>query len=34
MLQVAQRIERGVVVSVFPDGAAKYLTEKFWDPDA
>jgi len=34
MLQVAQRIERGVVVSVFPDGAAKYLIEKFWDPDA
>ncbi len=34
MLQVAQRLERGVVVSVFPDGAAKYLTEKFWDADA
>jgi cysteine synthase B len=33
MLQVAQRLERGVVVSVFPDGAAKYLTEKFWDAD-
>jgi cysteine synthase B len=31
MLQVAQRLERGVVVSIFPDGAAKYLTEKFWD---
>jgi cysteine synthase B len=34
MLQVAQRLERGIVVSVFPDGAAKYLTEKFWDADA
>ena len=34
MLQVAQRLERGVVVSVFPDGAAKYLTEKFWEADA
>jgi cysteine synthase B len=34
MLEVAQRIERGVVVSVFPDGAAKYLTEKFWEDDA
>ena len=33
MMDVAQRIERGVVVSVFPDGAAKYLTEKFWDAD-
>ena len=33
MMDVAQRIERGVIVSVFPDGAAKYLTEKFWDAD-
>jgi cysteine synthase B len=33
MLQVAQRLDRGVVVSVFPDGAAKYLTEKFWEAD-
>jgi S-sulfo-L-cysteine synthase (O-acetyl-L-serine-dependent) len=33
MLQVAQRIDRGVIVTVFPDGAAKYLTEKFWDTD-
>jgi cysteine synthase len=29
-LKVAQRIERGVVVTVFPDGAEKYLTESFW----
>jgi len=34
MLDVAQRLERGIVVSVFPDGAAKYLTEKFWEDDA
>jgi S-sulfo-L-cysteine synthase (O-acetyl-L-serine-dependent) len=32
-LDVARRLERGVVVTVFPDGAAKYLTEKFWDGD-
>jgi cysteine synthase B len=34
MLQVARRLDSGVVVTVFPDGAAKYLTEKFWDADA
>jgi len=30
-MEVARRLERGVVVTVFPDGAAKYLTETFWD---
>jgi cysteine synthase B len=29
-LQVAQTIERGVVVTIFPDGAEKYLSESFW----
>lgn len=29
-LQVARTIERGVIVTVFPDGAEKYLTENFW----
>src|SRR3984957_18332588 len=29
-LEVARRLDRGVVVTVFPDGAEKYLTEKFW----
>jgi len=29
-LQVAATIERGVVVTVFPDGAEKYLSESFW----
>ena len=24
---------RGVVVTVFPDGAEKYLTERFWTAD-
>jgi cysteine synthase B len=33
MLDVARRLDRGVVVTVFPDGAAKYLTETFWDDD-
>jgi cysteine synthase B len=33
MLQVARRLERGIVVSIFPDGASKYLTEKFWETD-
>ena len=29
-LQVAKKIDRGVVVTIFPDGAEKYLTESFW----
>src|SRR5215831_3276068 len=29
-LQVASKIERGVVVTIFPDGAEKYLSESFW----
>jgi cysteine synthase B len=32
-LIVARRLTRGVVVTVFPDGAEKYLTERFWDAD-
>jgi cysteine synthase len=30
MLDVARRLDRGVVVTVFPDGAEKYLNESFW----
>lgn len=30
MLMVARRLEKGVVVTVFPDGAEKYLSESFW----
>ena len=30
VLQIAKKIERGVIVTVFPDGAEKYLTESFW----
>jgi cysteine synthase B len=33
MIDVAQRIDRGVVVTVFPDGAEKYLSESFWTVD-
>jgi cysteine synthase B len=32
-LEVARRLDRGLVVTVFPDGAEKYLTEKFWQVD-
>ena len=30
-LQVAARMEHGVVVTIFCDGADKYLSEKFWE---
>jgi cysteine synthase B len=33
-LEVAKQLDRGMVVTVFPDGAEKYLTEKFWEADA
>jgi S-sulfo-L-cysteine synthase (O-acetyl-L-serine-dependent) len=29
-LQVARQLQSGVVVTVFPDGAEKYLSETFW----
>ena len=32
-LQVAGRLDQGVVVTVFPDGAEKYLSETFWTVD-
>jgi cysteine synthase B len=32
-LDVARRVEKGVVVTVFPDGAEKYLSESFWTAD-
>jgi cysteine synthase B len=32
-LSVARRLETGVVVTVFPDGAEKYLSESFWTAD-
>jgi cysteine synthase B len=33
MLEVAKTLERGVIVTVFPDGAEKYLNESFWHAD-
>ncbi|MFI5179383.1 MAG: pyridoxal-phosphate dependent enzyme [Vicinamibacterales bacterium] len=33
-LRVAAAIDRGVIVTVFPDGGDRYLSERFWDaPD-
>jgi cysteine synthase B len=32
-LEVARRIGQGVLVTVFPDGAEKYLSESFWTAD-
>jgi S-sulfo-L-cysteine synthase (O-acetyl-L-serine-dependent) len=32
-LQVASRLREGVIVTVFPDGAEKYLSESFWTAD-
>jgi S-sulfo-L-cysteine synthase (O-acetyl-L-serine-dependent) len=29
--QVARTLQRGVIVTVFPDSASKYLAERFWD---
>ena len=34
MLEVAKRLDRGIIVTIFPDGAEKYLTEQFWNADA
>src|SRR5207244_9530923 len=30
MLDVASRLDQGVIVTVFPDGAEKYLNATFW----
>jgi S-sulfo-L-cysteine synthase (O-acetyl-L-serine-dependent) len=32
-LTIAKRLREGVVVTVFPDGAEKYLSESFWTSD-
>ena len=31
MLDVARKLTSGVVVTIFPDGAEKYLNESFWN---
>jgi S-sulfo-L-cysteine synthase (O-acetyl-L-serine-dependent) len=33
MIDVARRLDHGMVVTVFPDGADKYLSERFWTVD-
>ena len=33
VLQVARKLKTGIIVTVCPDGAEKYLTEKFWNAD-
>lgn len=32
-LSVARRLTAAVVVTIFPDGAYRYLSERFWGPD-
>jgi cysteine synthase B len=32
-LEVASALQRGVIVTVFPDGGDRYLSERFWDAD-
>ena len=33
MIDIGRRLERGVLVTIFPDGAEKYLTDSFWTTD-
>jgi len=33
-LEVAKRLDHGIIVTVFPDGAEKYLTESFWTAES
>jgi S-sulfo-L-cysteine synthase (O-acetyl-L-serine-dependent) len=30
-IQIAERLERGIVVTVFPDAGYKYISQKFWE---
>jgi len=32
-LKIARQLKSGVVVTIFPDGGDKYLSEKFWEED-
>lgn len=31
VLRIAEQIEEGVIVTIFPDDATKYLSDKFWE---
>lgn len=33
-LELARRIEKGVIVTIFPDGGEKYLTTSVWDAES
>ena len=33
-LDLATRIREGVIVMIFPDSGTRYLTERFWEPEA
>jgi len=30
VMEVARRLESGVIVTIFPDGAERYLSDSFW----
>ena len=32
-LRIAAKVDSGVIVTVFPDGGDKYLSERFWEKD-
>ena len=34
MVDVAKQLNQGIVVTVFPDGAEKYLSERFWTAES
>jgi len=34
VLRVASRLHHGVIVTIFPDGAERYVSERFWQEDA
>ena len=33
VLEVAKKLESGVIVTIFPDGAERYLTDSFWNAE-
>jgi S-sulfo-L-cysteine synthase (O-acetyl-L-serine-dependent) len=33
-MEVASRIDEGVIVTIFPDSGTRYLTERFWEREA
>lgn len=30
VMEIAKRLESGVIVTIFPDGAERYLSDSFW----